>query len=139
MYIYVDVLNETNPNLHISEDAIHQIELGLTKMSDLFNSSKQYYHVIRFELLKLYELQQELRSLSYFSVWKRMKITISMCKILLQLPILISAESKQQQLLKSTPESKGTPVEGILNQKIENALQMAVNMLEAGERYTKSW
>lgn len=62
-----------------------------------------------------------------------------MCKILLQLPILISAESKQQQLLKSTPESKGTPVEGILNQKIENALQMAVNMLEAGERYTKSW
>lgn len=67
-----------------------------------------------------------------------MQLTITICKVLLQIPILISQESKQQ-LLKNSPEIEDTQVQGILNRKVENALQMAVGMLEAGEKYTGTW
>jgi len=36
IYIYIDALNETNPGMHITEDAILQIELGFRKMRELF-------------------------------------------------------------------------------------------------------
>lgn len=86
--------------------------------------------------MKLYELQSELRTLSYFSLWRRMQLSITICKVLLQLPIIISAESKQRQLLKDTEHNKQG---GFLNQKIENALQTAVDLLEVGEKYIKAW
>lgn len=92
--------------------------------------------------MKLYELQHELRTLSYFSLWRRMQLSITICKVLLQLPIIINAESKQRQLLEdkdSSSKKKQDQHGGILNQKIENALQMAVGLLETGEKYTKAW
>lgn len=162
--IPIDALNETNPGMHITEDAILQIELGFRKMRELFQCKKkkqeylfvylicylqgfyiathQYYKVVQFELMKLYELQHELRTLSYFSLWRRMQLSITICKVLLQLPIIINAESKQRQLLEDTDNSSKKKQDqhgGILNQKIENALQMAVGLLETGEKYTKAW
>jgi hypothetical protein len=90
--------------------------------------------------MKLYELQHELRTLSYFSLWRRMQLSITICKVLLQLPIIINAESKQRQLLEDADRTKKKADEGgILNQKIESALQMAVGLLETGEKYTKAW
>ena len=35
MIIIIDALNETNPGMHISEDAIIQIELAFRKMREL--------------------------------------------------------------------------------------------------------
>ncbi|KAG1113355.1 hypothetical protein G6F42_014488 [Rhizopus arrhizus] len=142
MRAFIHALNETNPGMHITEDAILQIELGFRKMRELFQSTHQYYKVVQFELMKLYELQHELRTLSYFSLWRRMQLSITICKVLLQLPIIINAESKQRQLLEdkdSSSKKKQDQRGGILNQKIENALQMAVGLLETGEKYTKAW
>ncbi|KAL7310297.1 hypothetical protein PS15m_009814 [Mucor circinelloides] len=142
MRAFIHALNETNPGMHITEDAIIQIELGFRKMRELFQSTHQYYKVVQFELMKLYELQHELRTLSYFSLWRRMQLSITICKVLLQLPIIINAESKQRQLLEdkdSSSKKKQDQRGGILNQKIENALQMAVGLLETGEKYTKAW
>ncbi|KAI8642275.1 hypothetical protein BD408DRAFT_416823 [Parasitella parasitica] len=142
MRAFIHALNETNPGMHITEDAILQIELGFRKMRELFQSTHQYYKVVQFELMRLYELQHELRTLSYFSLWRRMQLSITICKILLQLPIIINTESKQRQLLEDTDDNskkKRDQHGGILNQKIENALQMAVGLLETGEKYTKAW
>ncbi|KAL9537518.1 hypothetical protein MBANPS3_011706 [Mucor bainieri] len=142
MRAFIHALNETNPGMHITEDAILQIELGFRKMRELFQSTHQYYKVVQFELMKLYELQHELRTLSYFSLCRRMQLSITICKVLLQLPIIINAESKQRQLLEdkdSSSKKKQDQCGGILNQKIENALQMAVGLLETGEKYTKAW
>lgn len=149
MRAFIHALNETNPGMHITEDAILQIELGFRKMRELFQSTHQYYKVVQFELMKLYELQHELRTLSYFSLWKRMQLSITICKVLLQLPIIINAESKQRQLLEdvknddsSSEDTKDKKVKnngGILNQNIESALKLAVGLLETGEKYTTAW
>ncbi|GAA5804023.1 hypothetical protein HPULCUR_009509 [Helicostylum pulchrum] len=142
MRAFIHALNETNPGMHITEDAILQIELGFRKMRELFQSTHQYYKVVQFELMKLYELQHELRTLSYFSIWRRMQLSITICKVLLQLPIIINAESKQRQLLEDVKNSNHKQVEehqGILNQNIESALKLAVGLLETGEKYTTAW
>lgn len=39
--IPIDALNETNPGMHITEDAILQIELGFRKMRELFQCKKK--------------------------------------------------------------------------------------------------
>ncbi|KAI8880048.1 DnaJ-domain-containing protein [Backusella circina FSU 941] len=138
MRTFIHALNETNPGMHIGDDTVLHIELAFKRMRDLFQSTHQYYKVVQFELMRIYELQQELRALSYFNIWRRMQLSITICKVLLQLPIIINTESKQRQLLEDG-RSKNND-KGILNQKIESALKMAVNLLETGERYTTtSW
>lgn len=91
--------------------------------------------------MKLYELQHELRTLSYFSLWRRMQLSITICKVLLQLPIIINTESKQRQLLEDVKNNNHQKInqEGILNQNIESALKLAVGLLETGEKYTTAW
>lgn len=108
-------------------------------MTHLLLATHQYYKVIQFELMRLYELQQELRQLSYFAVWKRMQLSITICKVLLQLPIIINTHSKQQKQLLEDSQSRRDEHQGILNQNIESALKLAVGLLESGERFTKSW
>lgn len=105
-----------------------------------FIATHQYYKVVQFELMRLYELQHELRTLSYFSLWRRMQLSITICKVLLQLPIIINAESKQRQLLEDVnSQQKIEQQQGILNQNIESALKLAVGLLETGEKYTTAW
>ncbi|KAI8993390.1 hypothetical protein BDB01DRAFT_894068 [Pilobolus umbonatus] len=136
---FIYALNETNPGMHITEDAILHIELAFRKMRDLFQSTHQYYKVVQFELMRLYELQHELRTISYFKIWRRMQLSITICKVLLQLPIIINTESKQRQLLEDAAKEKKAEKKGILNHNIEGALKLAVELLETGERYTTAW
>ncbi|KAI7880205.1 DnaJ-domain-containing protein [Lichtheimia hyalospora FSU 10163] len=130
MRAFIHALNETNPGMRISEDAIIQIELAFRKMRELLLSTQTYYKVIQFEVMRLYELQQELRRLSYFDIWRRMQLSITICKVLLQLPIMINTASREKRQQKAIQDA------GILGMRIENALKMAVGLLEAGERYT---
>ncbi|ORZ03249.1 hypothetical protein BCR43DRAFT_482994 [Syncephalastrum racemosum] len=132
MRAFIHALNETNPGMHISEDAIIQIELAFRKMRELLLSTHTYYKVVQFELMRLYELQLELRRLSYFDIWRRMRLSITICKVLLQLPIMINTASREKRQL---PDTKNDHDEGILGVRVENALRLAVGLLETGERY----
>lgn len=144
--------------MHISEDAIIQIELAFRKMRELLLckwgpvsllsyetqqkrmiiltmlclATHTYYKVVQFELMRLYELQLELRRLSYFDIWRRMRLSITICKVLLQLPIMINTASREKRQL---PDTKDDQEEGILGVRVENALKLAVGLLETGERY----
>lgn len=75
-----------------------------------------------------------------------MQLSITICKVLLQLPIIINAESKERQLLEDVKQDNGSEKNeeivkngGILNQNIESALKLAVGLLETGEKYTTAW
>ncbi|KAI9498873.1 hypothetical protein BDB00DRAFT_797045 [Zychaea mexicana] len=136
MRAFIHALNETNPGMHISEDAIIQIELAFRKMRELLLSTHTYYKVIQFELMRLYELQQELRRLSYFDLWRRMALSITICKTLLQLPIMINTASREK---KEKLQLEDVNQQGLLGMRVENALKLAVGLLEAGERYATAW
>ncbi|KAI7851914.1 hypothetical protein BDC45DRAFT_514627 [Circinella umbellata] len=139
MRAFIHALNETNPGMHISEDAIIQIELAFRKMRELLLSTHTYYKVIQFELMRLYELQQDLRRLSYFDLWRRMALSITICKVLLQLPIMINTASREKKEKLPIEEGNKDDSQGLLGNRVENALKLAVGLLEAGERYATAW
>lgn len=123
-------------------------------------ATKKYFKVVQFELMRLYELQHELRALSYFDLMRRMRLTITMFKVILSLPIMINLVSKgqisaplssstctdQRQSTSTTttkttasasaststsvPESSSSNDGGILGDRIETALRVAVGFLD---------
>ena len=89
--------------------------------------------------MRLYELQQELRRLSYFDLWRRMALSITICKVLLQLPIMINTASREKKEKLPIEEGNKDDSQGLLGNRVENALKLAVGLLEAGERYATAW
>lgn len=49
--------------------------------------TRRCYTAIRDDLLNLYELQQQLRSLSYFNVVGRIRLSMEICKIMLTMTL----------------------------------------------------
>jgi hypothetical protein len=119
-------------------------------------ATKKYFKVVQFELMRLYELQHELRALSYFDLMRRMRVTITMFKVILSLPIMINLVSKGQiaapvstghcndirtaSATAAPPPSTSTSSDtesttdskdgGILGDRIESALRVAVGFLD---------
>ncbi|CAG8829446.1 21672_t:CDS:1, partial [Racocetra persica] len=57
---------------------------------------KKYVKIVQFELIRLYEIQQQLRSLSYFDVFGRLRLTIQLARITLTIPLLIDNSMKAE-------------------------------------------
>jgi len=66
-------MNEGNPGLNLGEDAVESLEGAFKKMREFMLNGKKYLSIIRFELIRLYEIQHSLRQLSYFDVFGRMR------------------------------------------------------------------
>lgn len=91
--------------------------------------------MIQFELLRLYELQEEIRSLSYFDVWRRIKLSITIAKVVIQIPLTVNSAIKQEDQLAGKYQDGG----GLLGLQIEYGLQRAVTMFESRESYASEW
>src|SRR6266498_4636807 len=70
--------------------------LNFSKFSAFFIAGKKYVKVVQFELIRLYELQQQLRSLSYFDVFGRLRLTMQLARSTLTIPILIDNAMKNE-------------------------------------------
>lgn len=85
------------------------------------SASQKYYGIVQFELLRLYELQEEIRNLSYFDVWRRMKLSVILAKVLLQIPLTINNAMKE--------EEGSFDGGGLLGKQIEYGLERAIDCL----------
>jgi hypothetical protein len=77
-----------------------------------------YLNVAKFEVMRLYEIQQELRSLSYFDVLGRLRLTIQMTRVFLSIPIKMNTHVTDRQ---------------IMNQQFTNVLGGVTGFLESSE------
>ncbi|GAA5798844.1 hypothetical protein HPULCUR_004250 [Helicostylum pulchrum] len=122
-YILVnDILSASN----------HYEALGVSGDSSCDEIRRAY---IKFELLRLYELQEEIRSLSYFDVWRRIKLSITIAKVVIQIPLTINSAIKQEDKLVGKYQDEG----GLLGLQIEYGLQKVVTMFESSESYASEW
>lgn len=99
-----------------------------------FSASQKYYGIVQFELLRLYELQDEIRSLSYFDVWRRIKLSITIAKVLIQIPLTINSAIKNEDQLEGK-YGKG----GLLGLQVEYGLEKAISLFESRESYASTW
>jgi hypothetical protein len=50
-------------------------------------AGQQHFRLLKFELMRLYEIQHMLRQLSYFDVPGRLKLTIQLARLTIALPV----------------------------------------------------
>jgi len=89
--------------------------------------------------MKLYELQHNLRKLSYFDILGRLALTIRISKLILRIPIVINMASKVEGPMMEKElcydEMAGGQGGGILGDRVEKMLRMMVTVLETGEKW----
>jgi hypothetical protein len=107
--------------------------------------------VLRFELIRLYEIQHSLRQLSYFDVFGRLRLSLQLARVTLSIPIAIDEAMRQDDLTMKGHDDDGDNVEqddedrpkrvtdaarsgGLLGRHVTGALSLAVAVLEKGER-----
>lgn len=96
----------------------------------IHSASQKYYSIVQFELLRLYDLQDEIRNLSYFDVWRRLSLSLSIVKTIIQIPLLINNAFKKEDISEDySHNSEG----GLLGLQIENGLEKAISLFESNE------
>jgi hypothetical protein len=79
----------------------------------------------------LYELQQQLRSLSYFDVFGRLRLTLQLARLTMTIPMLID------NAMKAEFEALGTKGvnKGLLGDGVAKVISSLITVLERGEQY----
>ncbi|RKP22556.1 hypothetical protein SYNPS1DRAFT_25660, partial [Syncephalis pseudoplumigaleata] len=111
----VEFLNSQNPELAINKESARRF---FHQIRDVALVAGQYLNVAKFEVMRLYEIQQELRSLSYFDVLGRLRLTIQMTRVFLAIPIKMNTHVTDRQ---------------IMNQQFTNVLGGVTGFLESSE------
>jgi len=127
----VNALNEGNPGLNLGDDAIETLETAFRRLRDLLLAGKKYVKIVQFELIRLYELQQQLRSLSYFDVFGRLRLTLQLARLTLTIPMLIDNAMKAEF---DALGAKGVN-KGLLGDGVAKVIASLVTVLERGEQY----
>ncbi|GJN90163.1 hypothetical protein Rhopal_003162-T1 [Rhodotorula paludigena] len=157
--VFVTALNEGNPGLNLGDETVDNVE-------GAFRPGQRYLRLVKFELIRLYEIQSALRSLGYFDVYGRLRLTLALTRVTLEIPMVLDramrdevpAPAPQRGLGAPPPPSErdkrqsGTqrssrnsgPQEGqlerrgLLGTKTRGMLVLTCKMLERAERWTGS-
>ncbi|CAG8527905.1 13623_t:CDS:2 [Dentiscutata heterogama] len=127
-----DALNEGNPGLNLGEDAIETLETAFRRMRELLLAGKKYVKIVQFELIRLYEIQQQLRALSYFDVFGRLRLTIQLARITLTIPLLIDNSMKAEF---EHLGGKSGMNKGLLGDGMAKVIAGLVTILDRGEKF----
>lgn len=111
--VLINALNESNPGLNLGDDAVGSIEDAFAKLRELMKAGKKYLSIVRFELIRLYEIQHSLRQLSYFDVFGRLRLTLQLARVTLSIPMAIDQAMKDPENAKEGSNSE-------YNEKMDN-------------------
>ncbi|QRW17757.1 chaperone protein DnaJ [Rhizoctonia solani] len=78
---------EVNPKLKFGDETIEALLQALVNLREVVVSGQQHFRLLKFEMMRLYEIQHALRQLSYFDVPGRLKLTIQLARLTLALPV----------------------------------------------------
>lgn len=154
--VLVEALNASNPGLNLGDDAIEGIEGALRRLRGILLAGAKHFRIVRFELIKLYEIQHDLRQLSYFDVFGRLRLSLQLARVTLSIPMAIDRAMKEEGD-EEEAEREGIDGEGpnglveegyagadgeegrivkrgLLGPRVAGVLGLAVAILEKGER-----
>ncbi|KAH9441582.1 hypothetical protein Pst134EA_032846 [Puccinia striiformis f. sp. tritici] len=163
--VVINALNEGNPGLNLGEEVVNSVETGFKTMRNKMIIGSKYIRILKFELMKLFELQANLRSLSYFNFLGRLRLSLALVRVTISIPIRIdqimrngfdssSSSSDEEEEeddgpneINSYNDNEGKKKQknnvkkraGILPNKITGLLEATVDILERGERATSIW
>lgn len=153
---FVNAMNEGNPGLNLGDEAVDNLEGVFKRVREVILSGQKYLRVIRFELIRLYEIQHNLRSLSYFDLIGRLRLTLALTRVTLEIPMVLDramreepmsapvsdpGASSQAENNRANPKAKSGSTSselqrrGLLPTRVKGALVLACYVLEKGEKF----
>ncbi|CAE6375942.1 unnamed protein product [Rhizoctonia solani] len=95
--MFLRSIGEMNPKLHFSDETTEILLQALVNLRDVIVSGQQHFRLLKFELMRLYEIQHALRQLSYFDVPGRLKLTIQLARLTIALPVNVDKAIMAEQ------------------------------------------
>ncbi|PWN54191.1 DnaJ-domain-containing protein, partial [Violaceomyces palustris] len=102
--VFVQAMNDggsgrsgsSGSGLQVGAETVENLEGAFRKVREMMLAGKRYVKVIQNELIRLYEIQQNLRSLSYFDVFGRLRLTLQLARVTLSIPMAVDQAMKEQ-------------------------------------------
>ncbi|KAJ1307357.1 hypothetical protein OPQ81_001462 [Rhizoctonia solani] len=95
--MFLRSVGEMNPKLNFSEETTEVLLQALVNLRDVIVSGQHHFRLLKFELIRLYEIQHALRQLSYFDVPGRLKLTIQLARLAIALPVNVDKAMAEQR------------------------------------------
>lgn len=61
----------------------------------LLTAGQKYIHIVRFELIRMYEIQHNLRALPYLDFRGRLRLTFQLARVTLNLPVVVDLAMRE--------------------------------------------
>ncbi|KAL8276321.1 hypothetical protein RQP46_011287 [Phenoliferia psychrophenolica] len=158
--VFVNALNEGNPGLNLGEEAVDNLEGAFRRVRDVLLNGQKYLRLIKFELIRLYEIQHSLRALGYFDLVGRLRLTLALTRVTLEIPMVLDRAMRDDQRSGAGAPAAASPPSlsgqarakmadsndegdamggeltrrGILGPRVKGVLVLACKVLEKGER-----
>ncbi|KAG8948776.1 hypothetical protein FRC03_000583 [Tulasnella sp. 419] len=155
-------MGEINSKMQMSEETIENLVNSFRKLREVLLAGRKYVTVIRFELIRMHEIQSNLRQLSYFDVRGRLRLTLQLARVTLNLPMVVdiamreddadsddeddhrggghssarsrdSARRREKTRVK-LGRVKGRTKRGLIPPRVGAVIGLAIGALEMGER-----
>ncbi|KAL7411702.1 hypothetical protein BDY24DRAFT_129972 [Mrakia frigida] len=104
--VVINAINETNSGLNLGNDTVETLEGALRRLRSLLLGGQKYAGVIRFELIRLYEIQQNLRALRWLDLGGRLRLTLQLTRVVVSIPLQIDKALKDEAETELVAERK---------------------------------
>ncbi|KDE04367.1 hypothetical protein MVLG_05159 [Microbotryum lychnidis-dioicae p1A1 Lamole] len=105
--VFVNALNDGNPGLNLGDEAVDNLEGAFRKVREVLLSGQKYMRIVKFELIRLYEIQHSLRSLGYFDLVGRFRLTLALTRVTLEIPMVLDRTMRDE--VPNIPYELGPP------------------------------
>ncbi|CAE6426751.1 unnamed protein product [Rhizoctonia solani] len=133
--MFLRSVGEMNPKLNFGDETTETLLQALVNLREVIVSGQQHFRLLKFELMRLYEIQHTLRQLSYFDVPGRLKLTIQLARLTIALPINVDKAIMAEQREGNGQQEGGVgrPRGRYLPSSIHSMIGLACGVLEKGE------
>ncbi|GAA6050735.1 hypothetical protein JCM3770_006600 [Rhodotorula araucariae] len=165
--VFATALNEGSPSLNLGDETVDSVEGAFRRVREVLLSGQRYLRLIKFELIRLYEIQSSLRALGYFDVYGRLRLTFALTRVTLEIPMVLDRAMRDELPTPAPAKGLGAPGRererdkkkgsatsgpepttrvqegqlerrGLLGPKARGMLVLTCKMLERAERWTGS-
>ncbi|KAM0790910.1 hypothetical protein ACM66B_004217 [Microbotryomycetes sp. NB124-2] len=106
--VFVNALNEGNPGLNLGDETVDSLEGAFRRVREVLLSGQKYMRLIRFELIRLYQIQSDLRALSYFDILGRLRLTLALTRVTLEIPMVLDKAMREEVVVHPNPSSSSS-------------------------------
>jgi hypothetical protein len=136
---FLMAVNDISPTANLSEETIDSLLGTFRKLREVLLTGQKYVRVVRFELIRLYEIQHSLRQLSYLDVFGRMRLTLQLVRLTLSLPCAIDramqAEANEEERRRTgNQQVEAARRKSILPKHLNMIILTLCGLLEFGEK-----